>query len=67
MPSCERTSTTPSAVRFEAAWVPNQTVAMMLTLFDRMGALFVELHERKVARNRWINNLTLQTTDPEYE
>ena len=48
-------------------WVPNQTVAMMLTLLDKMGALFVELHERRIARNRWINSLSLQTTDPAYE
>ena len=48
-------------------WVPNETVAMMLTLLNSMGALFVELHEHRVARNRWINGFTLQTTDPAYE
>ena len=48
-------------------WVPNQTVAMMLNLLNRMGALFIELNERRVGRNRWINSLTLQTTDPAYE
>jgi hypothetical protein len=49
------------------AWVPNQTVSMMLTLLVGNGPVFVELHERRVARNRWINGLTLQTTDPAYE
>lgn len=48
-------------------WVPNETVAMMLALLNTMGALFVELHERRIARSRWINSLTLQTTDPAYE
>ncbi|MCP4445835.1 MAG: hypothetical protein GY811_10900 [Myxococcales bacterium] len=48
-------------------WVPNETVAMMLTLLNGMGVLFVELHERRIARSRWINSLTLQTTDPAYE
>ncbi len=48
-------------------WVPNETVAMMFALLNSIGALFVELHERRIARNRWINSLTLQTTDPAYE
>jgi hypothetical protein len=49
------------------AWVSDQTVSMMLTLLERNGPVFAELHERRVARNRWINGLTLQTTDPAYE
>jgi hypothetical protein len=49
------------------AWVPDRTVAMMLTLLERNGPVFAELHEHRVARNRWINGLTLQTTDPAYE
>jgi hypothetical protein len=49
------------------AWVPNQTVSMMLSVLDRNGPVFAELHERRVGRNRWINGLTLQTTDPAYE
>jgi hypothetical protein len=48
-------------------WVPDRTVSMMLTLLNSMGALFVELHERRGARNRWVNSLRLQTTDPAYE
>ena len=48
-------------------WVPEMTVAMMLTLLDGSGPVFAELHERRVERNRWINGLAVQTADPAYE
>jgi hypothetical protein len=50
-----------------SVWVPEMTVAMMLTLLNGNGPAFVELHERRVGRNRWINGLAVQTADPAYE
>ncbi len=59
-------------VRGENSWhgwicVPEITVAVMLTLLERRRPVFVEMHERRVERNRWINGVTLQTADPAYE
>jgi hypothetical protein len=45
------------------AWVPNQTVFLMLDLLERRGPVFAALHERKVARHRWINELIEKAKD----
>lgn len=48
-------------------WVHEQTVSQMLTLASWWQPLFIQIHEHKVGRHRWINGLTLQTTDPAEE
>jgi len=45
-------------------WVPEQTVAQMLTLIATIRPLYVRIDERKIERTHWIRGLTLQTTDP---
>ena len=45
-------------------WVPEQTVAQMLTLAASGKQLYIEMIEHKAGRSRWITHLTVQTTDP---
>lgn len=51
------------------AWlfVPAQFTSDLLILLGRERAIFVSLHERKESRQRWIQSITLQTTDPSEE
>jgi hypothetical protein len=39
----------------------------MLVLLNRSTPLYVALHERKEARDRWVQSLSLQTADPSAE
>ena len=48
-------------------WVPEQTLTQMLILLTNVKPLYLEIHERKVKRTRWINGLRVQTTDPNEE
>ena len=48
-------------------WVSPGTVSDMLTLLPHARPLYISIHERKVGRTRWINELTLQTMDPANE
>ncbi len=48
-------------------WVVDHTVTQMLSLLNLNQVLFMEIHELKVLRNRWIRNFALRTTDPAYE
>lgn len=45
-------------------WVPEEIASQTLTLAASGKQLFVEILECKVGRKRWINHLTVQTTDP---
>jgi len=45
-------------------WVPEQTLTQMLILLTNVKPLYLEIHERKIERTRWINGITLQTIDP---
>ena len=58
--------------RSDAVWsgwvfVEPNVVANMLVLLGQAQQLYLSIHERKIGRNRWIWNLTLQTTDPAAE
>ena len=46
-------------------WVKQQTVTDMLTLLPNVRPLFIEIHERRIGRIRWIAGLTLVTKNPE--
>ena len=48
-------------------WVPEQTLTQMLILLTNVKPLYLEIHERKIKRTRWINGLRVQTTDPNEE
>jgi hypothetical protein len=48
-------------------WVSPRTVSDMLALLPNVQPLYISIHERKIGRKRWINGLTLQTTDPAEE
>jgi len=48
-------------------WISPRAVSDMLALLPNVSPLYISLHERKIGRNRWINGLTLQTTDPAEE
>jgi len=48
-------------------WISPRAVSDMLALFPNASPLYISLHERRIGRNRWINGLTLQTTDPAEE
>jgi len=48
-------------------WVLPQTVNDMLTLLPQVRPLYVDIHELRIGRQRWIVGLTLQTTDPAEE
>jgi len=51
------------------AWlnVPPRFVTDMLLLLPNVRPLFVSLHERKLGRDRWLQSVALQMTDPEKE
>jgi len=38
-----------------------------LVLLGQQATLFIALHERKAERTRWIQRISLQTTDPAEE
>lgn len=44
--------------------VPEQTAAQMLTLLTSSRTVYIDIHELKMGRIRWIKGLNLQTTDP---
>ena len=46
------------------AWVSPQTVTDMLLLLTGVSPLYVALNEVKIGRQRWIDGLTLQTSNP---
>ena len=48
-------------------WVPEQTLTQMLILLTNVKPLYLEVHERKIGRTRWINGVRLQMTDPNEE
>lgn len=48
-------------------WVSPPVVTDMLTLLPNVNPLFVQIHEIKIGRKRWIVGLTLQTSDPSEE
>ena len=48
-------------------WISPRAVSDMLVLLPNVSPLYISLHERKIGRTRWINGLTLQTTDPAEE
>lgn len=47
------------------AWVPPRVLTDMLALLPNAAPLYVGLHEVRIARNRWVAGLTLQTVDPD--
>lgn len=48
-------------------WVPEATAMQMLSLLTTMRPLYLDIHERKIERDRWINGFGLQTTHPAEE
>ena len=59
-------------IRGEPRWtawlfVPNQFTSDILTLLGHQKTLFIALHERKEARDRWVHSMSLQTVDPTEE
>lgn len=50
-----------------ALFVPLHFASDMLTLLGHQRTLFVALHERKDGRDRWVQGMALQTTDPAEE
>ena len=48
-------------------WVPEHTLTQMLILLTNVKPLYLEIHERKIERTRWINGVSLQMTDPNEE
>lgn len=46
-------------------WAPSEIISNMLALLPHVRPLFLAIHEIRIGRQRWINSLTLQTTDPE--
>lgn len=48
-------------------WVSPRTVSDMLALLPQVRPLYISIHERKVGRTRWINELSLQMSHPGYE
>jgi|GEM_PF-1698952 len=44
--------------------IPEQIATQMLTLLTTVRPLYMDIHERKFGRTRWINGFGLQTTDP---
>ncbi|MDB4409293.1 hypothetical protein N9235_00560 [Gammaproteobacteria bacterium] len=49
------------------AWVPPRTVSDMQVLLVGTRPLYLALHELKIGRHRWIDSLTVQTTNPAEE
>lgn len=47
--------------------VPEVTATQMLSLLTMVRPLYLEIHERKVERTRWIKGFGLKTTHPAYE
>lgn len=47
-----------------AIWVLPQVASDMLVLLTASQQLYAFVHERKVERQRWVQGLSLQTTDP---
>lgn len=59
-------------VRGEKLWkawlfVTSRFVNDLLVLLGRQRTLFVSLHERKIDRDRWVQGMSVQTTDPSEE
>lgn len=48
-------------------WVSPRSVADMLILLPHVKPLFIQIHELKIARLRWIISMSLQTSDPAEE
>lgn len=48
-------------------WAIPRFIGELLTLLGQKRQLYVDLHERKEARTRWVQGLGLQTTDPATE
>jgi len=48
-------------------WVSPRTLSDMLALLPNVRPLYISIHEHKLGRHRFINALTLQTTDPAEE
>lgn len=51
------------------SWLPVQSnfATDLLTLLDHQRPLFLAINERKVERTRWLQHLSIQTTNPEEE
>lgn len=59
-------------IRGEQRWtlwlpVPSRFASDLLTLLGYNRPLFVAVHEKKEGRSRWIQSVSLQTTDPTEE
>lgn len=59
-------------VRGEKRWtawlfVAPRFVNDLLVLLSQQRSLFLSLHERKIDRSRWVQDMTLQTSDPTEE
>ena len=45
-------------------WAPEPMITQMLVLLGTVRPIFLHVQEHKLDRTRWIEGLTLQTTDP---
>ena len=47
-----------------SVWLPEPTLMQTMIVLANKHPLYLQIHERKIDRMRWINGLTLQTTNP---
>lgn len=50
-----------------AVWAQPRYVNDLLVLLDHNQQLYLSIHERKIERKRWIQSITVQTSDPAEE
>ena len=48
-------------------WVAPRLVSDMLILLTQKSGLYISIHEKKIKRQRWVQNFSLRTVDPEME
>jgi len=59
-------------IRGEATWttwlnLAPRLVTDMLVLLGQQRPIYLAIQERKIKRTRWVQSITLQTTDPAEE
>ena len=45
-------------------WLPEPTLMQTMIVLTNRQPLYLQIYERKIDRTRWIDGLTLRTTDP---
>lgn len=45
-------------------WIPQESITQMITLLSSQKQSYLSVHEHRINRKRWINGISIQTSNP---